>query len=109
MQRERIRSQDIPPYIVPLSEQAQEIVRHLLDEFKPAQVHLIHGVKSVKMPISGNTLNGALKRIGFKGRLTGHGIRATISIALHEVGYPRGGWMRNSPMSIQTRSGLQPC
>jgi hypothetical protein len=33
-------------------------------------------------------LNGALKRMGLKNRPTGHGIRGTISTALHEVGHP---------------------
>lgn len=33
------------------------------------------------------TLNSALKRMGFKNRLTGHGIRATLSTALHEMEY----------------------
>lgn len=88
MQRKRIRLDDIPPYIVPLPVQAQEIVRHLLDQVQPGQVRLIPSDWSVKSPISENTLNGALKRMGLKGKLTGHGIRATISTALHEVGYP---------------------
>ncbi len=38
--------------------------------------------------MSENTLNHALKRMGYKDRLTGHGIRGTISTALHEIGYP---------------------
>lgn len=88
MQRERISVDDIPPYIVPLPVQAQEIVRYLLGRFEPAQRYLIPSDWALKMPISENTLNGALKRMGYKGRLTGHGIRATISTALHEVGYP---------------------
>ncbi len=35
--KKRRRAIDIPPYIVPLSVQAQEIVRHMLGEFKTAQ------------------------------------------------------------------------
>src|SRR3546814_1782935 len=35
MRKKRQQPKDIPPYIVPLSIQAMEIVRHLLDEFKP--------------------------------------------------------------------------
>lgn len=89
MQRERIREQDIPPYIVPLPVQAQEIVRHLLNEFQPAQVRLIPSDWSPRKPISENTLNHALHRMGFKDRLTGHGIRATIATALNEIGYPK--------------------
>src|SRR3546814_20446903 len=34
MRKKRQQPKDIPPYIVPLSIQAMEIVRHLLDEFK---------------------------------------------------------------------------
>src|SRR5690606_5983168 len=41
--KKRKRFTDIPPYIVPLSLQAQEIVRHLLEQFKPAQVYLLPG------------------------------------------------------------------
>lgn len=88
MQRERIRPQDIPPYVVPLPVQAQEIVRHLLDEFQAGQIYLIPSDWSLRKRISENTLNQALQRMGFKDRLTGHGIRATISTALSEFGYP---------------------
>jgi len=37
--KKRQRFSDIPPYIVPLSLQAQEIVRHLLETRKPSQVY----------------------------------------------------------------------
>ncbi|CUJ60060.1 Putative prophage CPS-53 integrase [Achromobacter xylosoxidans] len=86
--KKRQRFTDIPPYIVPLSLQAQEIVRHLLENLKPSQVYLIRGDKSLQGAISENTLNGALKRMGYEDQLTGHGIRATISTALNELGYP---------------------
>jgi integrase len=86
-QRENLRLEDIPPYIVPLSTQAIEIVRHMLDQFKPAQTYLFPGDKSLKNRLSENTLNKALHRLGYEGRLTGHGIRGTISTALNELGY----------------------
>jgi integrase len=44
---------------------------------------------SLKQPVSENTFNGALKRMGYEDQLTGHGIRATISTALNELGYPK--------------------
>lgn len=88
MQKENLRTEDIPPYIVPLSVQAVELVRHMLDRFKPAQKYVFPGEKDLKKRISENTLNKAVKRLGYDGRLTGHGIRATISTALHEFGYP---------------------
>ncbi len=86
--KKRQRFADIPPYIVPLSLQAQEVVRHLLGNLKPAQVYLIPGDWCLKKPLSENTLNGALKRMGYEDQLTGHGVRATVSTALNELGYP---------------------
>jgi hypothetical protein len=83
------RPQDVPPYIVPLSIQAIEVVRFLLDEVKPAQRYLLAHRSDPKKPISENTLNGALRRMGYEDRLTGHGIRGTISTALNEIGFPK--------------------
>ena len=87
--KKRKRTTDIPPYIVPLPTQAQEIVRYMLAQFKPAQVYLFPGVKKISTRMSENTVNCGLKRLGYDGRLTGHGIRATISTALNELGYPK--------------------
>ncbi|MDR1969055.1 MAG: tyrosine-type recombinase/integrase, partial [Burkholderiaceae bacterium] len=83
------RLQDVPPYIVPLSVQAAEVVRYLLDEMKPAQHHLLAHRSDLKKRISENTLNHALHRMGYQDQLTGHGIRGTISTALNEIGYPK--------------------
>lgn len=79
----------IPPYIVPLSSHAQEIVKQLLNDFKPAQKYLFPGALRLTDRMSENTVNFALKRMGFDGRLTGHGLRATMSTALNEIGYPK--------------------
>ena len=83
------RPQDVPPYIVPLSLQAIEVVRYLLSEMRPAQKYLLSHRSELKKRISENTLNKALQIMGYEGRLTGHGIRGTISTALNEIGYPK--------------------
>ena len=83
------QAQDIPPYIVPLSVQALEIVRHLLNQVLPAQRYLFAHRSDLTKRISENTLNGALRRMGYADQLTGHGMRATISTALNEIGYPK--------------------
>ena len=89
LRKEGKRRGDIPPYIVPLSVQAMEVVRHLLDQVTPAQRYLFAHYSDLKKRISENTLNAALKRIGYKDQLTGHGIRGTMSTALNEIGYPK--------------------
>jgi hypothetical protein len=55
---------------------------------KPAQRHLLAHRSDLSKRISENTLNGALRRMGYVDQLTGHGIRGTISTALNEIGYP---------------------
>ena len=89
MRRKRQLPKDIPPYIVPLSVQAMEIVRHMLEQFKPAQHFLFRHDSEMKKRMSENTLNSALKRLGYRDVLTGHGIRGTMSTALNEIGYPK--------------------
>lgn len=88
MRKKRQRPQDIPPYIVPLSVQAMEIVRYVLDQGGPAQRYLFRHDYDPKKTLSENTLNNALKRMGYRDLLTGHGIRGTLSTALNEIGYP---------------------
>ncbi len=86
-ERLRLDDKDTPPYIVPLSRQAIAIVQQLLDAKRPAQRYLLSHRCDLTERISENTLNGALQKMGYSGQLTGHGIRATISTALNEIGY----------------------
>ncbi len=65
------------------------VVRESLDDFKPAQKYLFASVVRLTNRMSENTVNFALKRMGYDRRLTGHGLRATMSTALNEIGYPR--------------------
>ena len=85
----RSSSKEIPPYIVPLPKQAVAIIKELLAcRFYKQRYLLAHRYDLTQM-VSENTLNTALKRIGYSDRLTGHGILATISTALNELGYPK--------------------
>ena len=79
--RERRENEEIPPYIVPLSRQAIEIVKARMAAKLPSNCHLLPHRSRPKDSISENTLNTALHRMGYKGRLTGHGIRGTLSMA----------------------------
>ena len=74
-------------HVVPLSRQAIEI---LLDQKQIAGHWPLVFPSSVplKQSISNNTILGAIKRMGYQGRMTGHGFRAlAMSTIKQELGY----------------------
>ena len=86
--RKTRKGEDIPPYIVPLSRQAMEVVRELLRVAMPSQRYLLRHREDPRRYLCESTLNKALKRMGYQNRLTVHGLRATFSTAFNEIGYP---------------------
>ncbi len=77
----------VPDHRIPLSPQAIEILKPL----KQLTGHRPYVFESVRpgRPMSGNTVNTALKSMGFDGAtMVGHGFRATASTLLHEMGWP---------------------
>ena len=89
--RRQSKEDEVPAYLVPLSRQAVEEMRKV-HQLTGGYRLLIAGRNDPRQPISNNTVNSALKRMGYEGRLTGHGIRASISTALNEMGY-NGDWV----------------
>lgn len=81
---ERMKMND--EHIVPLSRQALEILRelHVLNGTYPL---VFPGAIKAHQPMSENTVLFALYRMGYHGRATGHGFRATASTILNELGY----------------------
>ena len=73
------------PHIVPLSTQALEVLK-LLQVLSGNSEWLCPGAYRSKKPMSNNTILKALERMGFKGRMTGHGFRGLASTILHEQG-----------------------
>jgi integrase len=82
---ERMKMRD--PHIVPLARQAIEVLE-MLRTLTGASKWLFPGDRSDLKPMSNNTILQALKRMGYKGRMTGHGFRGLASTILHEQGYP---------------------
>ena len=74
------------PHIVPLATQAIELLE-VLRTLTGQSEWLFPGDRSETKPMSNNTILGALKRMGYKGRMTGHGFRGLASTVLHEQGY----------------------
>jgi integrase len=74
------------PHVVPLAAQAIEVLE-MLRSLTGASEWLFPGDRNESKPMSNNTILGALKRMGYKGRMTGHGFRGLASTILHEQGY----------------------
>ncbi|WP_128001089.1 tyrosine-type recombinase/integrase [Piscinibacter defluvii] len=75
------------PHIVPLSTQAVDALRCLL-ELRNRSEFVFPGERDHERPMSNNTLLKALERLGYKHRMTGHGFRGLASTILHEQGWP---------------------
>jgi len=73
------------PHTVPLSQQAVQVIRalHPLTGHLPALFPSRNGEGAV---ISENTVLKVIERIGYKGRMTGHGFRSVASTYLNNLG-----------------------
>ena len=77
-------------HMVPLSKQVMTILRDLHEITGEGDL-LFPGLRSKSRPISDNSLNAALRRLGYaKTEMTAHGFRTTASTQLHELGFDTG-------------------
>jgi integrase len=75
-------------HIVPLSRKAIEILLEI-QAVSGSGRYLFPGERTAERPMSENTINAALRRMGYtKDEMTGHGFRSMASTLLHENGYP---------------------
>ncbi|CNB44017.1 tyrosine-type recombinase/integrase [Yersinia similis] len=74
------------PHIVPLSEQVVELFQSLKPITGMYPLVFI-GRNDRTKPISKESVNQVIELLGYKGRLTGHGFRHTMSTILHEQGF----------------------
>nr|WP_295738068.1 site-specific integrase [uncultured Acidocella sp.] len=74
------------PHAVPLSKQAQVILREMRG-LSGAGRYVFPSVRTKARPISDNTINAALRRMGYsKDQMTAHGFRTSASSLLNESG-----------------------
>ena len=73
------------PHIVPLSSQAISVLQ-TLQLVSGHGALLFPGERDHEKPMSNNTILKALERMGYKGRMTGHGFRGIASTVMHEMG-----------------------
>lgn len=75
------------PHLVPLSGQAVAILREL-QSFTGNGRYVFPSLASALRPMSENTVNAALRRLGYSGdEMTGHGFRSLAATRLNEMGW----------------------
>jgi integrase len=74
------------PHIVPLARQAIEVLE-TLKVVTGSREFLFPGDRHQNRPMSNGTILMALKRMGYQGRMTGHGFRGLASTILYERGF----------------------
>ena len=75
------------PHIAPLARQTLEVL-DWLRELSGDSKWVFPGTGAKNPTMSDGTILMALKRMGYKGEMTGHGFRGVASTILHEAGYP---------------------
>jgi integrase len=74
------------PHHVPLSKQALDLLRKI-QTLTANGTYVFPSIRSASRPMSENTVNGALRRMGYGGdEMTAHGFRSTASSLLNESG-----------------------
>lgn len=88
MKMRKAKKAKAAPHIVPLSRQAVRILEDLRPLTRAGKAgYLFPGELDSARPMSENTLNAALHRLGFKGEIVMHGLRHMASTALNEAGW----------------------
>lgn len=74
------------PHFVPLSQQAFNIISEIEHDASHSRF-LFPSLRSIERPMSENTINAALRRLGYsKNEMTGHGFRSMAATLLNETG-----------------------
>jgi len=80
-----VTSKTKTPHIVPLSDQAVQVLTELQPLTRRSE-YVFPGVRSASRPMSENTINAALRNLGFDSTaIVGHGFRAMARTVLDEV------------------------
>jgi len=91
--RKVILGHDIPEFLVPLSDQALEVVRSALI-WSHGDKYVFSSPRNNNKPIHFNTLNLIIRKMGYtKNELSSHGLRSTFSTILNESGLFQSNWI----------------
>lgn len=84
---------DIPDFLVPLSDQALEIIKDAM-QWSLGEKYIFSSPRKHNQPIHFNSLNMAIRKMGYnKNQLTSHGLRSTFSTILNDSGLFQENWI----------------
>jgi integrase len=75
------------PHVVPLARQTIEILKKL-HELAGMRTHIFFSAPAKSKHLSNGAVLMALRRMGYQGKMTGHGFRTMASTILNEKNYP---------------------
>ena len=85
----KVAGKTAKPHVVPLSDFALRIIKEL-EQYTGDDKYLLGSLKYPNHPMSENTLLFALYRLGYRGKMTGHGFRALASTVLNSATDKKG-------------------
>jgi len=82
----KLQQDESNTHTVPLSRQAVELLKDL-KQYTGHGKFLFPSSRTATRPMSENTVNAGLARLGYKGQMVGHGWRAAFSTTLNDMGF----------------------
>jgi len=82
----KLQQDESNTHTVPLSRQAVELLKEL-KQYTGHGKYLFPSSRTSTRPMSENTINGGLARLGYKGQMVGHGWRAAFSTTMNDLGF----------------------
>ena len=90
-------------HMIPLSRQAVDVLKEI-KRFVREDLYVFEQLRNPKNLMSANTMLYAIYRVGYKGKATVHGFRATVSMILYENGF-RGHVIELLLAHVEKKSG----
>lgn len=91
--RRVLAGHDIPDFIVPLSRQAVELIKSVL-QWSYGEKYVFSSPRLKDKPLHFNTMNLAIRKMGYSiNELSSHGLRSTFSTILNESGRFQDSWI----------------
>jgi len=91
--RKVILGHEIPDFLVPLSDQALDILKDVM-QWSYGEKYIFASPRKHNQPIHFNTLNMAIRKMGYgKHQLSSHGLRSTFSTILNDSGLFQDNWI----------------